>query len=81
MRLEIRQSRCQPLRDLEPGWGVWTLPRAVWSQERLWKRRGARSELSIKKMPFGGYGGPLQETVQRWEKAEMMVHLGEKPLG
>lgn len=53
MRLEIRQKRCQPLRDLGPGWGALNSSKSnVEPREVMEKERG-QSELNIRKMSFG----------------------------
>lgn len=56
MRLAIRLSRCQPLRDLGPGWGALNSSKSSGEPGETMEKRRARSE-SIRKILFWGYGG------------------------
>lgn len=56
MRLAIRPSRCQPLRDLGPGWGALNSSKSSGEPgEAMEERKGQVREHQT--IPFWGYGG------------------------
>lgn len=79
MRLEIRPSRCQPPRDLGPGWGALDFSKSNREPgEAMEKRRGrVRAEHQKNNQPLRGYGGAIPGNGLGMGKAEVTVHLGE----
>lgn len=76
MRLEIRPSRCQPLRDLGPGWGALNSSKSSGEPgEAMEKRRGQVREHQNDALL--GLWWAIPGNRLEMGKAEVTVHLGE----